>query len=250
MLLDQISVVLVEPQGPLNIGSISRAMMNFGFSHLTLVNPQCDHLSNDALRMAVKTQSILENAKIVSTLEAALEGVNVSFGTTRRFGKYRNLFFAPDEAAEKIQATSDEARVALVMGREDKGLKTDELDLCQYFITLPTDETYPSMNLAQATSLCLYEMRKAILGGKPQGIDERVPASSESLERMLRHMRQSLLDIEYLDASNPDHILRTYRRIFGQGSLTEREVNILQGLWSRIDWVESERRKWKSKVDA
>ena len=237
MLLENISVVLVEPQGPLNIGSISRAMMNFGLSKMVLVNPRCDHLSEDALRMAVKTQSILENARIVDSLEEALAGVNLSFGTTRRFGKYRDLFHAPDEAAEKICSTSNEASVALVMGREDKGLKTEELDLCQYFITLPTDSAYPSMNLAQATSICLYEIRKAHTGVRPDGIDERVPATNDSLERMLRHMQQTLLDIDYLDASNPDHILRTYRRIFGQSNLTEREVNILQGLWSRIDWT-------------
>lgn len=247
MKTEQIAIVLVEPQGPLNIGSVSRAMMNFGFSKLVLVNPQCNHLSADALRMAVKTKRILEEAEVVGTLAEALADVHYAFGTTRRFGKYREIFFSPDEMAEKLHPMGEEARAALVFGREDKGLMTEELDLCQYFITLPTDEAYPSMNLSHATSICMYEVRKRFSGAIPQGIDPRVPATGESLERMFRHMQQTLLDIDYLDPLSPDHLLRTYRRIFGQGDLTEREVNILQGLWSRIDWTESERRKWKAK---
>ncbi|SCY11094.1 RNA methyltransferase [Desulfoluna spongiiphila] len=249
MKTEQISIVLVEPQGPLNIGSVSRAMMNFGFSRLVLVNPQCDHLSLDALRMAVKTKRLLEEAVVVDTLAEALEGVHYAFGTTRRFGKYRNVFFTPDELSEKLHPMGDEVNAALVFGREDKGLKTEELDLCQYFITLPTDEAYPSMNLAQAATVCMYEVRKRFAGPTPEGIETRVPATNESLERMLRHMQKTLLDIEYLDPLSPDHLLRTYRRIFGQSDITEREVSILQGLWSRIDWTESERIKWKKRVE-
>lgn len=249
MKTEQISIVLVEPQGPLNIGSVSRAMMNFGFSRLVLVNPQCNHLSMDALRMAVKTKRLLEEAVVVDTLGEALEGVHFAFGTTRRFGKYRNVFYSPDELAEKIHPMGDEVRAALVFGREDKGLKTEELDLCQYFITLPTDEAYPSMNLAQAATICMYEVRKRFAGPPPATIETRVPATNESLERMLRHMQKTLLDIEYLDPLSPDHLLRTYRRLFGQSDVTEREVSILQGLWSRIDWTEGERKKWKKMVE-
>ena len=249
MKTEQISIVLVEPQGPLNIGSVSRAMMNFGFSRMVLVNPQCDHLSLDALKMAVKTKRLLEEAVVVDTLAEALEGIHYAFGTTRRFGKYRNVFFTPDELAEKLHPMGEELKAALVFGREDKGLKTEELDLCQYFITLPTDDAYPSMNLAQAATVCMYEVRKRFAGPTPAGLHTRVPATNESLERMLRHMQKTLLDIDYLDPLSPDHLLRTYRRIFGQSDITEREVSILQCLWSRIDWTESERIKWKNRVE-
>ncbi|BCS96004.1 tRNA (cytidine/uridine-2'-O-)-methyltransferase TrmJ [Desulfoluna limicola] len=249
MKTEQISIVLVEPQGPLNIGSVCRSMMNFGFSKLVLVNPQCDHLSGDALRMAVKTKRLLEEAVVVDTLADALKDVHCAFGTTRRFGKYRNVFFSPEETAEKLHPMGEDVKAALVFGREDKGLKTEELDLCQYFITLPTDEAYPSMNLSHATTVCMYEVRKRLTGSSPQSIEERIPATNESLERMLRHMQQTLLDIEYLDPLSPDHLLRTYRRIFGQSGLTERDVNVLQGLWSRIDWTESERKKWKAMAE-
>jgi len=159
------------------------------------------------------------------------------------------VFFSPEETAEKLHPMGEDVKAALVFGREDKGLKTEELDLCQYFITLPTDEAYPSMNLSHATTVCMYEVRKRLTGSAPQSIEERVPATNEALERMLRHMQQTLLDIEYLDPLSPDHLLRTYRRIFGQSGLTDRDVNVLQGLWSRIDWTESERKKWKAMAE-
>ncbi|BCR04820.1 tRNA (cytidine/uridine-2'-O-)-methyltransferase TrmJ [Desulfuromonas versatilis] len=243
MNFDNISVVLVEPQGPLNIGSVCRAMMNFGFSDLRLVNPSADHLSDEARRMAVKASALLEGARIFPDLAAALADCQLALGTTRRFGKYREDFLHPDQAARVAHPLAEKGRVALVFGREDNGLLTAELDLCQRFITIPTSEALPSMNLAQAVSLCLYEVAKCWgeLAGKGGG--RKRLASGKVLEGLYRHMRQTLLDIEYLDPQNPEHILHTYRRIFGRAGLNEREVRILHGLWSRIDWLESERKK-------
>jgi len=243
MNLDNLCVVLVEPQGALNIGSVCRAMANFGVSRLRLVNPQTDHLGDEARRMAVKAAPLLEHAEIYSDLESALADCRLVLGTTRRFGKYREDFLHPDEAAEFLLPTTATGSVALVFGREDKGLHTAELDLCQRFITIPTGEALPSMNLAQAVAVCLYETAKTFgrASGKRTGV--RRQASAHQFEAMYRHMRQSLLDVGYLDPQNPDHILHTYRRIFGRAGLNEREVRILHGLFSRLDWVEGERRR-------
>lgn len=246
MNVENISIVLVEPQGPLNIGSVCRAMMNFGFSNLRLVNPSADHLSGDARRMALKAEVFLDNARVFQSLGEALEDCHIAMGTTRRFGKYRDDFLLPDAAAEHVMSLPESGRVALVFGREDRGLHTDELDLCQHFITIPTDEKYASMNLAQAVSLCMYEIRKIVAAGNVSGVESKEPARHEEVEQMFQHMRKTLLEIDYLDPLNPDHILRTFRRIFGRAGLDEREVRILQGLWSRIDWVEGERKKLAS----
>lgn len=243
MNLSNVCVVLVEPQGPLNIGSVCRAMMNFGFNDLRLVNPQTDHLTDEARRMAVKAGPLLEAASVYDDLPAALADCQLSLGTTRRFGKYREDFLHPDEAGRSLLPWTEKGRVALVFGREDKGLLTAELDLCQRFITIPTDDALPSMNLAQAVSLCLYETSKALgeASGKSHG--RKRQATGKVLEGMYRHMKQTLTDIDYLDRQNPEHILRAFRRIFGRSGLNDREVRILQGLWSRIDWLEEERRK-------
>lgn len=243
MNFDNIYIVLVEPQGPLNIGSVCRAMMNFGFSRLRLVNPCKNYKNGDAKRMALKAVRYIYEAEKFSTLKEALADCNYSFGTTRRFGKYRDIFLNPDSAAKKIVSMQDESKIAIVFGREDCGLHTSELDLCQHFITIPTSEAFPSMNLAQAVSLCLYEIRKQYDTGEISQTQDLIPAEGRAVEQMFSHMRQTLLEIEYLDHSNPDHILRTFRRIFGRASLNERDVRILQGLWSRIDWIEGERKK-------
>ncbi len=231
----QLAVVLVESQGALNIGSVCRAMLNFGFTDLRLVNPQVDHLSQDARLMAVKAASVLESAQVFQTLEDALVGCVLSFGTTRRFGRYREGLLHPTEAANRLSPVVQDNPVALVFGREDRGLFTSELDLCQHFITIPTDENLPSMNLAQAVSLCLYEVSQAKGRQKDHVSGCKKLANNETLESMYQHMRQSLLDIGYLDPQNPDHILRAFRRILNRSGLNDREVRILRGLFNQID---------------
>ncbi len=231
----QLAVVLVEPQGGLNIGSVCRAMLNFGITDLRLVNPQVDHLSRDARLMAVKAATVLEDAQIFNTLEEALAGCVQSFGTTRRFGRYREGLLHPSEAATRLVPVAQGASVALVFGREDHGLYTSELDLCQHFITIPTHELQPSMNLAQAVSLCLYEVNEARRELAGRAAKQKKFASSKNLEAMYQHMRQTLLNIGYLDPQNPDHILRSFRRIFGRSGLNDRDVRILRGLFNQID---------------
>lgn len=246
MNLANLSIVLVEPQGPLNIGSVCRVMMNFGISDLRLVNPEADHLGDDARRMAVKASTLLESAGIYPTLSDALADCCMALGTTRRFGKYREDFLHPDQAAEFLLPLTALGRVALVFGREDKGLLTAELDMCQRLLTIPTDEALPSMNLAQSVALCVYETAKAFHGALGRGAEENEVmslATGAELDGMYGHMRKTLLDIGYLDPQNPDHILHTYRRILGRAGLNSREVRILHGLLSKIDWVEGERRK-------
>ena len=243
---DNLCVVLVEPMGPLNIGSVCRAMMNFGFSDLRLVNPCGAYKSREARKMALKADVLIDNARVYPGLIEALDQCHYAFGTTRRFGKYRNDFLLPDLAAQQAVSLPEHSRVALVFGREDKGLTTEELDLCQHFLTIPTHDDFASMNLAQAVSVCLYEFSKALKNVSSKDVFGITPCNVEELERMYQHMRQTLVDIEYSDPLNPDHILRTFRRCFGRAVLSERDVRVLQGLWSRIDWIENERRKKES----
>jgi len=241
--LDNLNVVLVEPRGGLNIGSVCRVMANFGLSHLRLVNPQINHLGEEARRMAVKAAPLLESAEVFADLPSALADCSFSIGTTRRFGKYRENLLHPDQAAQHVLPLSAQGQIGLVFGREDRGLHNEELDMCQRLMTIPTREPVASMNLAQAVAVCLYEVQKVYgeMAGKQVG--GKSLASGQDLERMFQHMRETLLDIEYLDSQNPAHILRGFRQIFGRAGLSTREVRVLQGLWSRIDWVEGERRK-------
>lgn len=242
MNLDNLCVVLVEPRGERNVGSVARAMGNFGISDLRLVAPRTDHLQDDARKMAVKASVLLEQATLYPDLASALGDCHFAYATTRRFGKYRVDFLHPDSAAEHLLPLLDKGRVALVFGREEHGLMTEELDLCQRLITIPTNGALASMNLAQSVVICLYEVARkhGIAAGKKQ--TARRLASNSDLEILFGHMRESLLSIRYLNWQNPEHILRSWRQMFGRAGLDDREVRIVRGLLSEIDRVEGERR--------
>lgn len=242
---ENLSIILVEPQGPINIGSVCRTMMNFGFTRLRLVNPTKHYKSLLAKKMALSAFSVLETAAVFEDLSSALSDIQIAFGTTRRFGKYRKNFFTPSGAAKKLGQTDEDVSCALVLGPEDTGLETKDLDLCQHFITIPTHDAYPSMNLSHALAVLLYEISlKSDSGKKFFDPPSKKLAAGEEIEHMFAHMKESLVQIDFLDKQNPDHLLRTFRRLFGSAGLTSRDVRIIRGMMSRIDWTENERRKY------
>ncbi|MBU1194261.1 MAG: RNA methyltransferase [Proteobacteria bacterium] len=242
---EHLFIILVQPQGPINIGSVCRAMMNFGFTQLRLVKPTRHYKSLLAKKMALTSFPVLENALIFDDLSQALADIHVAFGTTRRFGKYRKKFFPPALAAQKIHEDYQEQSCALVLGPEDTGLETKDLDLCQHFITIPTHDGYPSMNLSHALSILLYEISLKSDAQIPYtGPLPEKQATGGEIEGMFAHMKKTLLDIDFLDRQNPDHLLRTFRRMFGNTGLTSRDIKILRGMMSRIDWTEEQRRKY------
>ncbi len=219
-------------------------MMNFGFTQLRLVDPTRHYKSLLAKKMALTAFNVLENAPVFDDLGQALSDIQIAFGTTRRFGKYRNNFYTPANAAFKMHENYEDVKCALVMGPEDTGLETKDLDLCQHFITIPTHDGYPSMNLSHALSILLYEVSlKSDIAKNPVGPSPKTLANGEEIEQMFAHMTKTLVDIDFLDAKNPKHILRTFRRIFGTANLTVRDINIIRGMMSRVDWTEKQRRK-------
>lgn len=210
-------------------------MLNFGFERLRLVNPRADHLSKGARDMAVKeAKDVLRQASLHKTLAEAVADCHQVLGTSRRLGKYRNNWHRPSQLNNLRSAMGEEQQLALVFGREDHGLSTAELELCTAFITIPSSERFPSLNLAQAVGICLYELATEA-EARPTSPQNLAPR--QQIEAMVQHMRRSLSSCGYLDSQNPDHILRTYRQIFNRAGLDEREVRILHGLWSKIDWL-------------
>lgn len=232
-----ISIVLVEPQSPGNVGMVCRAMKNMGLSRLKLVNP-CSIDHPEALMFAVSAKDILEKAEIFPDLAAALADTPISIATTRRHGKYRQEIFSPPEIAGKIAAVAGTNRCALVFGREDSGLTTQEVALCRWQATIPTSAEYGSLNLAQAVLIFCYEILKSLAIAGQQTVRELAPG--ESLEMMYGQMEKVLLKIGFLNPDNPAHLMMTFRRILARAELDSREVTILRGMMSQIDWACSE----------
>jgi tRNA/rRNA methyltransferase len=238
--LDRISVVLVETLQPGNIGSAARAMSNMGLSRLKLVNPR-GVFSSDCLMMAGKAAEIVTGAHIYTTLQEALAEEAVAFATTSSRDRLaRQAIYTPREAAPLIRDYSAAHEVALVFGSEKRGLSEENLALCQYVVTIPAHPGYPVLNLAQAVMILAYEVYVAGDVNLNPPLDL---ATHEAREEMFRQMERTLLDIGFLNETNPGHIMRSIRRFLGRADLTPRDIQILRGILSQMDWYAAQGRK-------
>lgn len=232
-----IIIILVEPQSPGNIGMTCRAMKNMGFTQLRIVKG-CDRFDAESLKFAVAARDLLESAQIFPDLASAMADCTLTVGTTRRHGKYRQEIFSPIEIAERFrEQVSADCRAAIVFGREDSGLTTEELSLCRWHATIPTSSEYGSLNLAQSVLLFCYETGKsseAVGGGRPIEL-----AKSEEMETLFTHLHATLGKIGFLNEQNPAHMMRSLRRIFFRANLDSREVTVLRGMLTQIDWASS-----------
>jgi tRNA/rRNA methyltransferase len=232
-ILEQVVVVLVEPQNPGNIGMVCRAMKNMGLTRLRVVNGcRIDH--PDAFKFAVSARDVLLGATRCESLEQALSDTVISIATTRRLGKYRQETMAAEEAVAKLRTKIGAGRAALVFGREDNGLTTDELALCRWQATIPTSEEYGSLNISQAVLIFCYELSRGALGDIEPPVREM--AEMSQMEALYQQMEKTLLRIGFLDTENPVHLMRTLRRIFSRAELDSREVAVLRGMMSQMDW--------------
>jgi tRNA/rRNA methyltransferase len=193
--LAKIRIVLVEPAGPLNVGSVARVMKNMGLQQLILVNPQCDYLGEDARLMAVRAADILETAQVVESLPAALVGCVRAIATTG--DDSRSLPTQLEEPADALPWLL-EAPSALIFGREDCGLTNAELNRAQRLIRIPSSDAYTSLNLAQAVAICCYELyRQEGRGKKQEGRGKKQEDASfpdSAWERISRRSASSIPD--------------------------------------------------------
>lgn len=230
--LDNIKIILVRPRFPENIGSVARAMKNMNLSKLAIVNG-VSPIHPNAYKLASGAEEILERAEEFLTLKEAIADLECIVATTSRTEKERNPFLRPKELAKKLVPLSQKNRIGIVFGSEKEGLTNEELSLCHLYVKIPTSETFPSLNLSQAVMILCYELFQA------QGNVSKPPtslASSEEIEKMFDHMEKTLIDIGFLEVKNPNRIMRTLRRLFGRSQMDQREVRILHGILSKVDW--------------
>lgn len=231
---ERVSIVLVEPQSPGNVGMVCRAMKNMGLTKLRLVNP-CPIDHPDAQKFAVSAKDLLAAAEIYPTLLDALADTSLSVATTRRHGKYRQEIISPDEAVCRILPNLQSDLAAFVFGREDSGLTTEEIGLCRFQATIPTSDEYGSLNLAQAVLLFCSELFNSTADISYETSRQLAPTAET--EALFAHMETTLLRIGFLNPDNPSHLMHTLRRIFYRASLDQREVVVLRGMMSQIEWA-------------
>jgi len=233
--MENMRIVLVRPQGMMNIGSVARAMKNVGLQELALVDPAGPPTHPDALIMAVRAHDILGNALICSRLADAIADCTWVIGTTRRRGKGRGGVIDPRQMASEIAEIAPHEKAAVVFGPEDRGLSNRDLDLCQRLVSIPAHEEYGSLNLAQAVMIICYEIYMVAHHHEASSRTSRL-ATSVELEGMYHHMEEALLRIGFLDQNNPKRIMAVLRRIFSRTRLSPREVKILRGICRQAQW--------------
>ena len=235
MALDNIRVVMVGPLYSGNIGSVCRAMANMGLSDLAIVDPPPLNM-DEARMMACHAADILDGRSEFKTLAEAVSDCGAVMGATARMGLYRQHAKTPREWAPKALEVAREGRVALVFGREDKGLSNEELALCTQIIQIPTTKEYPSLNVAQAVMVCCYEIFVAAGVYEPPK-EKSAEASSDLRERMFEMWRRTLLHIGFMEEDKADHMMYGLRRILSRGTLTVDDVRILMGIARQAYWA-------------
>jgi tRNA/rRNA methyltransferase len=234
--LNNIRIILMEPAGALNVGSVARVMKNMGLHHLVLVNPQCDRLGEEARLMAVHASDILEQAQEVATLPDALKGCRRAIATTARSRSLESPLETPRQALPWL-ITPDE-KTALIFGREDRGLSNEELNHAHRFVTIPANPDYSALNLAQSVAICAYELyqhqSQSVTPTSEINLTKTAPL--ENLEGYYQHLEQTLLKIGYLYPHTANARMEKIRRLYQRAQLTEEEVALLRGILGQIDW--------------
>lgn len=234
--LKHLRVVLCRTTHPGNIGATARAMKVMGVDDLVIVAPKSGIFpSEEATARAVSAENILENARVVDTLQEAVQDCAWVVGTTARHRHIGPPVMAPrDWAAEAM--TREEKKLALVFGRESTGLHNDEVALCQALIRIPTQEAFASLNLGSAVQILMYEWRLAQGGLLLPEVEKSVePATHAELESFYGHLRRVSDRIEFFARKNPDSVHRRLRAIYGRAKLDKNEINVLRGFLRDVE---------------
>jgi len=230
---EHFAIVLVETQIPENIGSVARAMNNMGFRRLVLVKPiRCD-LSRVLKTATGSSIDIVEEMETYDDLKEALGPFQYVVGTTARTGSHRPALTNPRRLAHDLVAISQENRVALLFGPEDRGLSNEHLRYCHTTATIPTAR-FSSLNLAHAVMILCYEI---FMTGK-QPAPEALPrlANKFELEGMYDHLKDVFMKIGFINPQNPEHWMLNIRRFLSRLPLRAREVRVIRGICRQMDW--------------
>lgn len=242
-LLNNIRIVLVNTSHPGNIGGAARAMKTMGVSQLYLVQPN-DFPSAEATSRASGADNILAGAVICDELSSALKGCAHVIGTTARERSISLPVHTPKQMSEFVkQSLSEdtEGDIAIVFGRESSGLSNDEVDCCQSLVSIDSSPDFSSLNLAASVQVMCYELRCALLEhsalhAQTKAIKHELDqlANFESREHFFEHTQAVIEQLGFFGTSNPELVMRRLRYMYERAQLTQREINILRGIYSAV----------------
>ncbi|SEK43449.1 tRNA (cytidine32/uridine32-2'-O)-methyltransferase [Colwellia chukchiensis] len=235
-LLNKVRIVLVNTSDCRNIGSAARAMKTMGLTELTLVDP-IEMPNGQAQALAAGATDVLQNAKVVATLEEAISDCGLVVGTSARSRTLPWPMLEPRACGEKLIAEAQEYPVALVFGRESSGLSNDELQLCHFHVQIPANPEYSSLNLAMAVQTLSYEVRTSFLAHQQQAFvkdSEEYPVVDET-ERFYQHFEAALKATGFIVPSHPGLVMTKLRRLFNRARPDVKELKMMRGILASVE---------------
>ena len=230
-----VQIVLVETSHPGNIGSVARAMKNMGLANLSLINPK-KFPHQEATALAGNATDVLDNAKIFSSIQEAVNTSKVIYATSARERTIEWPTLTANDAASEIQElVANEIEVSIIFGREDRGLTNDELQLANKHLIIPAHPDYPVLNIAMSTQVVCYELYQAAKKNSVDSWQDFPEYTSEELNNLIDHFNETVIALELVDPNNPKQIMTRMERMFRRLYPDQMEGNFLRGFLKAVN---------------
>ena len=230
-----VQIVLVETSHPGNIGSVARAMKNMGLANLSLINPK-KFPHQEATALAGNATEVLDNAKIFSSIQEAVNTSKVIYATSARERTIEWPTLTANDAASEIQElVTNEIEVSIIFGREDRGLTNDELQLANKHLIIPAHPDYPVLNIAMSTQVVCYELYQAAKKNSVDSWQDFPEYTSEELNNLIDHFNETVIALELVDPNNPKQIMTRMERMFRRLYPDQMEGNFLRGFLKAVN---------------
>jgi len=235
-LADPLRIVLVSSRNPLNIGAAARAMSNFGFTDLRVVNPY--EVAYQEARSAVRSHYILGQSQQCSTVAEATVGCTLVVGTTAVGNRDLHVpLYRLETGAELLREhLASGAKAALLFGSEKFGLSNAEMSHCKWLMRIPTRAEHGSMNLGQAVAVCLYEMRRQATAVNQPAFEKPPVASSDERERLTSILMELLIESGYAQERTLESTELKLRRLIHRINIASNDAEALLGMLRHILW--------------
>lgn len=224
----RLRIVLVEPREAGNVGAVARVMKNFGYDELWIVGEHPELLPVSGW-WASGADDVLADVRYAATLHDAVADAHLTVATTSMRGRTSPVSFTARTLGERFASLAENQTLALVFGREDHGLTREELMLCQHTAAIPTDDRFPTMNLAQSVGVFCYELSSIVAAPIARDLPD-----AAAIERVHQRARELLLEVGFLQDN--DRIYDDLRNLVARADLDAREATILLGIIRQIEW--------------
>ncbi|MEM4260335.1 MAG: RNA methyltransferase [Candidatus Woesearchaeota archaeon] len=226
-----ISIILIEPENPGNVGAVCRVMKNFGFERLIIVNPMCDVNSIEAIKRAKYAKELLKKAK----MEKNLPRFDILIGTTGKLSNDYNIPrvpLMPWQLLEKLKSINySKNKIGIIFGREGIGLTNQEIEKCDFILTIPTSKEYPIMNLSHAVAVILYELSK----NNKDNIGNFPLMTVKEKEQLLKQINKTLDNLTFTSPDKKRTQQTIWKKLVGKSFLSKREAFALIGYFKKLN---------------